>query len=225
LVTAKSDGRATISASANAITGSADFLIRGGRTLAGMVTESAPTTSVTIAGARVAVIDGFYAGAFATTDAGGAFALNDVNGIVTLRISAPGFDDVQMTADTAGPNGLTVRLVPSARTVGDEKVFLVEWGSPLTRSQSTMTFDMHRAGRVDVGTRGSVSAGESSPLCSELRDDDNKLLWDTKVFWLLPAGTTLSLEGGRRYTLKVNDCGWAGRPILIYSRLTATHPY
>jgi len=225
LVTAKSDGRAAISASSSAISASVNFVIRGGRTLSGIVTETAPTTSVMVAGARVTVADGFYAGVSATTDAGGAFTLEDVNGTVNLRISAQHFDDALLTADTASTSPVTVRLLPSARTVTDESVFSVPWGDRQQRYQSTLTFAMHRAGRAEVTTGGSVGAGESSPLCSELRDDDNRLLWETQSFWLGPASATLQLEGGRRYTLKVSDCGWAGRPILNYSRLTATHPY
>jgi hypothetical protein len=226
LVTAKSDGRATISASSSAIAASVDFLIRGGRTLTGIVTESAPTTSVMVAGARVRVADGLYAGVSATTDASGAFTIEDVSGVLNLRISAHDFDDAQVTVDTAGANGLTVRLLPTARTVTDQSEFSVPWGSPLQRYQSTLTFAMHRAGPVDVATFGSVGAGESSPLCSELRDEsNNKLLWEITTNWLGAAQRSLTLEGGKRYTLKISDCGWAGRPILNISRLVATHPY
>jgi len=226
LVTAKSDGRVTIRASVLAITSSVDLVVRrGGRTLKGVVTESAPTTSVMVAGARVTVVDGLYAGVSATTDAGGAFTLDDVDGTVNVTIAAPLFDDSQVTVDTAAASNITVRLLPTARTVTDENAFSVPWGDRQQRYQSTMTFDMHRAGRAEVATQGSVGAGESSPLCSELRDDNDRLLWENKIYWLGPASATLQLEGGRRYTLKISDCGWAGRPILNYSRLTATHPY
>ena len=225
LVTAKSDGRATISASSSAIASSVEFLIRGGRTLTGIVTETAPTTSVMVAGARVTVADGLYAGISATTDASGAFTLEDVNGVVNLQISALHFDEARVTADTTAASPLTVRLLPAARTVTSFKEFWVPWGDRNQRFQSTMTFGMHRPGRVELFTSGSVGSGESSPLCSELRDEDNKLLWEVKTVWLAPAQTALSLAGGRSYTLKVSDCGWAGRPILNGSRLTAVHPY
>ena len=225
LVTAKADGKTTISAAANAVKASVEFLVRGGRTLTGIVTESAPTISVMVAGARVTVTDGLYAGASATTDARGAFSLPDVNGVVNLRISAPTFDDVQIAADTAAPGALTIRLVPSARTVTDADEWFVPWGDPRQTYQAAMTFSMHRPGRVDLATGGTVGAGESAPICSELRDDANKLIWEYKAYWQAPAQVTLSLDGGKQYTVKVNDCGWAGRPILNSYRMSATHPY
>jgi hypothetical protein len=225
LVSAKADGRATISASANAVRSSVDFTVRGGRTFTGLVTESAPTTAVVVAGARVTVVDGLYAGASATTDLAGSFTLSDVNGVLTLRVSAPNFDDAQVSADTAGAGGLTVRLTPANRNVTDSADFASSWGGPDQRWQGTLTFNMHRSGRVDVLTAASLSTGESAPLCSEMRDADNKIIWSVQTPWQTGARDTLSLDGGKRYTIKINDCGFSKVPIVYSYKLTATHPY
>jgi len=225
LVTAKADGDAKISASSNAVSASVDFRVRGGRTLTGLVTETAPTTSTAVAGARVTVADGLYAGAGAITDSRGAFSLTDVNGVLNLRISAPNFDDLQITADTAASAPLTLQLMPSSRTITDSAQWSVPYGDPRQVEQGSMTFSMHRGGRVDLSTGGDLTAGESAPLCSELRDEQNALLWSYKIYYQFPAQQTMTLDGGKRYTLKVTDCGWAGHPIMHAYRLAATHPY
>jgi hypothetical protein len=223
LVTAKADGRATISAAVNTISASADFLIRGGRTLTGIVTETAPTTSVMVAGARVTVTDGLYAGISATTDASGAFTLEEVNGVVNLRISAPHFDDALVTADTAATGPLTVRLLPAARTVTD----VAESGHGFKSVPTvTMTFDMHRSGRVDLSLYASLSpGGDAGGFCGDIHDEAGTLVWSGRGgFWFTGLTTTISLDGGKRYTLAVHSRCFYSAVVTQY-RLSVTHPY
>jgi hypothetical protein len=222
LVTAKMDGRTTISASVDAIAASAEFVVRtGGRTLTGIVTESAPTISRPVAGAQVLVTDGLYAGLSITTDAQGAFVMPDVNGVLNLKISASFFDDALLSADTAVSSGLTVRLFPTDRTVTDSA------DGQGTLSKGTLTFDMHRAGRVDVQVNAVTNYGEYLYwVCGEIRTSDNRMVWSAD--WLIQIGSppkpvTFSLEGGQRYTATLRPC--LGYVSLNSYSMNVTHPY
>jgi hypothetical protein len=83
---------------------------------------------------------------------------------------------------------------------------------------------MVHSGLADVFTAAQASSGESTPLCSELRDESNRLVWSAREPWLGSAGAKLRLEGGRRYELKVSDCFPASKPNLYQTTLIATHP-
>src|SRR6266545_2806339 len=99
--------------------GTTQILVRsGGFTLAGVVTQSAPTESERVAGARVVVAGGVYDGTAAVTDAAGAFSLADVNGSLTLRVSAPDFEETAASADAADA-AVTIRLTPAFRMLTD----------------------------------------------------------------------------------------------------------
>ena len=224
VVTARADGSVRITATVAAVSASSTIVIRGGRTLVGLVTETAPTFATTIAGAQIGIVDGLYQGLTATSDASGAFSLPDVNGVVRLRVSAAHYEDAEVTADTGTP--LTIRLMPVLRIVTDR----IEWvrPSPDARAyQGQLTFVQHRTGPATLVSGASIFTSDSTPTCQELRDDDNRLLWEASVAWQWAARTTITLAGGKRYTLKVFDC-FASRfpyPTLNAYGLTAEHPY
>ena len=224
LVTAKADGNARISASTSEMSAWADVRVFGGRRLAGYVVVSPAAAFVTVAGARVTVIDGPSAGTSATTDESGHFTLFDVDGVLNLRASAPGFDEVQTTGNVTSP-GITIELIRSDHPVIDSAQWSVPGGDPRQIYQGTLTFGMRSSGRVDLSTSASLASGESAPLCSELRDEDNRMVWTMRTIWQGGADATLMLEGGRRYTLKINNCfGETGRPEMYGYRLFAIHP-
>src|SRR5215471_17423021 len=229
LVTARAEGYATISAS---VTGSSDglsfsaltYLAVNGRRLTGHVRITPATAYLGVPGARVMVTDGPYSGMSATTDAGGAFTIADVDGVLNLRISAPGFDDRQMTGDSALKE-ITMEIVRSDHPLIDSAEWAVPYGDARQVSRAELPFSMRSSGRVDLSAAAAVSSGESASFCSELRDDDNRLLWSQKTIWQGMATATVSLEGGRRYTLRISECApGIDKPTMYQYRLFAIHP-
>jgi hypothetical protein len=224
LVIARADGRTTITAAAKDATASVEVLVRGGRTILGHVNESAPTEFLQIAGARVTVVDGIYAGASATTDEGGAFSIADVNGVVNLRISAPAYVDAQATVDLARTSFATIAMRPVIPRRVDRAEFDGSRDGADKRHQFAMTFTARRSGPVELFTLGAMWS-EYYTICSELRDDDNRLVWSVSKFTVSGASrATQSLQGGRRYELKVSDCGAGGQPTIVKGLLVAVHP-
>jgi len=227
LVTTKAEGTAVISVSASGLTASVALQVSGPRapSLEGYVAVSAGTAVVSsVADARVTVADGPYAGVSATTSAAGHFELFEVSGVLHLQISAPGFETSQFTA-TAGSGLVVIPLTRSDHPVVDSALWSVPYGDARSVHQAELTFSMQSAGRVDLSASAQLAAGESAPLCIELRDDDNRMLWTERTFWQGGASTTRTLEGGRRYALKINDCFVeTSRPTMFSYRLFAVHP-
>jgi hypothetical protein len=222
LVTAMADGTVTITASSGSVSGTALILVRsGGFTLAGVVTQSAPTESERVAGARVVVAGGVYDGTAAVTDAAGAFSLADVNGSLTLRVSAPDFEETTATADVADA-AVTIRLTPAFRMLTDS----IEWLRPapgVLRDQGVLNFVMHHGGTVDLTSEASIYYSDTAATCTEVRDESNAVLWRKSSGWQMPVRASVSLAGGKKYELKVFECD-ASRPTLIWYKLTVVHP-
>ena len=223
LVTVKATGAATISASAGGVSALKSFYV-GGRRLSGLVRMAPTAALLAVPGARVTVIDGPYSGASVTTDAYGTFTLFEVDGLLNLRFSAPGFDDRQATGDTES-SGIRIEMTRSDHPVIDSAEWAVPSGDARQVRQAAMTFTMRSSGRVDLSAYASLSSDESAPLCSELRDEGNGLVWSEKHGWQGLARTTVTLDGGRRYTLKINDCdAGTGKPAIYEYHLFAIHP-
>lgn len=87
-------------------------------TLSGQVTESAPTTSTVLAGARVAVVDGANQGKFATTGTDGRYRITGVsNGGYTVSAVLAGYLASALPIGIDGNTTLNFRLDPiAART-------------------------------------------------------------------------------------------------------------
>jgi len=226
LVTAGSDGSASISASSGSVSAAVAILVRsGGLVLAGVVTESAPTENRAVSGARVVVTDGAYEGTVAVTDASGSFTLLDVNGLLHLRITSSEFDDATVTAE-AGGTTVTVRLMPTLRTVADvaERTPSPSPASGSYIYEGRLTFPMHHPGRVDLTIKGTLYWSDSAPFCTELRDETNHVVWDARSSWQMPLQESVSLPSGHMYELKVFDCFVSSRPTVYWFQLTARHP-
>lgn len=84
-------------------------------TLSGIVTESAPTTSTVLAGARVTIIDGANQGKTATTGADGRYSIAGVaNGGYTVTAVVAGYRDGVQPVGINGNTTLDFRLDPLA---------------------------------------------------------------------------------------------------------------
>jgi hypothetical protein len=84
-------------------------------TLSGFVTESAPTTSTLLVGARVTIIDGANQGKTATTGADGRYSITGVsNGGYTVTVTLSGYRDAVVAVGIDGNTTLDIRLDPLA---------------------------------------------------------------------------------------------------------------
>jgi hypothetical protein len=84
-------------------------------TLSGIVTETAPTTSIVLAGARVEFVDGANQGRFATTGSDGRYQITGVvNGGFTVRASLAGYTTAMLPVGINGNTTLDIRLDPTA---------------------------------------------------------------------------------------------------------------
>jgi hypothetical protein len=219
LVTARADGSAVITATASAIAATATIRVKtGGRTLSGLVTQTSTGPETPIVGASVIVVGGVYNGLSAPlTDTRGRFSLVNVNGPLKVRVSAPFFQDAETTADAG--SSVAVRLAPAPGMIVD----MAGWdGSSNERVYyGLLSFVQRRTGPARVRVSANLSS-DAAPRCGELRDDEGRLLWREGQPWTDSVGTTLTLTGGKTYTLKVYDCS-AERPTLIGYALYAGH--
>ncbi len=84
-------------------------------TLSGVVTETPPTISTTLAGVRVAFVDGANQGKFATTGADGRYQITGVvNGGYTVTATLAGYNTVSLPVGINGHTILDFRLDPIA---------------------------------------------------------------------------------------------------------------
>lgn len=87
-------------------------------TVFGTVTESAPTETTMIPGARVEIVSGSGDGTSATTSEDGSFRLGETSGQIEVRVTRTGYITGTFHVTRTGPETrLDGRLVPSPRTV------------------------------------------------------------------------------------------------------------
>lgn len=223
LATAVAPGDATVTASYQSRSITMGVSVRGGQTLQGLVTETAPTTTRAVSGAQVVVVDGPYQGARAITDGSGRFSLPDVAGSLNLRVSRDGFDALSLTADPGGAQ-VTVRLMPALGT--ETSVAEHTCSSPCEadlRDQGRLSFDLHRSGTVTLSALAGVRGSDSWAHCVELRAaDTNQVMFLEQKNADSVFSRTLDLAGGRTYEMRTFSCPAGGR--LSFYRLIAIHP-
>jgi hypothetical protein len=125
-------------------------------TLTGRVTESAPTTSIGIAGARVAFNDGPNAGRSAAADSNGNYSFSGLTtGNANPNASAANYlDQARGLALTANAT-LNFTLMPTPRTLDENLTGSVSGGSPpcgtfLPNPCVTRTIPLHHPGIIDA---------------------------------------------------------------------------
>lgn len=123
-------------------------------TLSGAVTESVPTTSITIAGASVRIVDGQDAGRTATTTSTGSFELTGLRSLggYTIEASAPGY--MTGSQGAVGSNTLTIRLKPTFQLITSTRNETISGGDPACLTSSTdpcrvFAIDAHHNGFVE----------------------------------------------------------------------------
>ena len=88
-------------------------------TLSGVVTETPPTVSTVLAGARVTILDGANAGKGATSDARGEYQIAGVvNGGYTVSVTLAGYVSVARPVGIDGNTTLNLRLDPTSPRTG-----------------------------------------------------------------------------------------------------------
>ena len=170
--------------------------------LHGLVSQAAPKEEPVMT-ARLTVVGGVYDGRIGLTDPFGKFVL-DVVGVVRVHVSAPYFQDTEMTLDSNSP--ALIRLTPVAGMIIDGTA---GFGGG---DQKQLTFSQRSTGpaHLTVGAYMSDYSGFER-FCGELRDDANRVLWQV-TSRAYEESTTLTLTGGRSYALKVYDCTPAPAP-------------
>ena len=218
LVTAKAEGIAVITATAAGIAASVAIRVHvpsAGPYLIGFVTQTGKEEPVI--GARVAVVDGVSQGQTGLSDPFGRFVL-DVIGVVKLRVSAPYFEDTEVTVDASSP--AVIRLAPVQGMIIDAIGFLP------SASPGQLTFSQRSTGLAHLTVKAVMSDTLGfETWCGELRDDENRLLWRTtsRENGGYEATTTATLTGAKNYTLKVYDCTPTGRSGMGLHVLKAEH--
>jgi hypothetical protein len=120
LVTSSGLGTATITATYHDVSGATKVTVTRppAFTISGLVTESVPTTSTVLAGARIEFTDASNEGRFATTDSSGRYQITQVPaGTYNVRATLSGYVDstkqVRVTADAIAD----FALVPTPQTL------------------------------------------------------------------------------------------------------------
>jgi hypothetical protein len=219
LVTARDNGVVSITATASGISRTVSIQVRGAfHLLSGLVTQTGARQDPVI-DAHVTVVDSRYPDLAASSDLSGRFLLN-VAGMIKLHVSAPYFEDTEVTVDASVP--AVIRLTPVPGMIIDAMGFPPA-ASP---SQQQLTFGQLRTGPAHLTVRAEMSDYGFERFCGELRDDENRLLWQgnsKETGYSYEITATLSLTGRTRYTLKVFDCSIGGPAGMGYALLRAEH--
>lgn len=177
-------------------------------TLAGVVTESAPTQTAALTGARVQVTSGPSAGVAGTTDARGTFTLSGLSGAFDLTVTRDGYlPSVQRVQMAVGPNRVAVGLVPVPKTIVE-----AFGGGPANPLASPVSFfrDVHQAGLLIVNNleflrvRTGPGSSQFEPMTVQLYAD-GRLVGESKVDasgYFQDAFRT-EVAGGARYEVRL----------------------
>lgn len=174
-------------------------------TLAGGISETAPTTANKIPGAIVTFVDGSNAGKTATADGAGNYRITGLNrGGFTVRVEAPGYDaissGVEINADVTRNFTLRPVFQPITETLSGD----VSGGSPtcgtfLVKPCRTFTVSVHHGGTLEARLQW---GNRSNDLDLELWSGTNQLADSHRV------GTTeefisSGVSAGSTYQLRV----------------------
>jgi len=173
----------------------------------GTVTESAPTETKMIPGARVEVVSGSGAGTSVTTSQDGSFRLAETSGQIDVSVSRSGYITSTFHVMRTGPETrLDGRLLPSPRTITES--FLYSY----TDLQEPRSFfrPIHSDGLLVVD-RLLIMYGYPLPnpdmMLQVWRGSD--LIGQTRVTPQTPGGgLTVEVAGGALYEIRLSGTRW-----------------
>jgi len=122
LVTSKGVGTATITATYQNVSGSTRVTVTRppSYVLSGLVTESVPTTSTILSGARIEFVDGVNQGKSATTDSTGHYEITQVSeGTFSVRATLSGYADTPKQVTINANSTLDFALVPTLKPISE----------------------------------------------------------------------------------------------------------
>jgi hypothetical protein len=127
-------------------------------TLQGVVSQSAPSTSTPVAGARVEVVDGPNAGRTVQTDGNGFYALTGLaTGAFTLRTTHPDYQSTDRPVSVSRDTTLNVTLRPTPRQLDDTYTGQISGGESTTCSDGTFNKPCRRI-LLPIHNDGALSA-------------------------------------------------------------------
>ncbi len=176
------------------------------RTLTGLVTETDPTQSVRIAGARIEITGGAQVGLSTTSDANGSYQLAGVSGPVDLTITHPDYSARGVSAIRKDAVPVNVQLMPVLRPISVVLRF------PGQGNHST-SFAVHNSGLVSVGEIVLDDFEEGDGYHVELYEGNNTLVAKTFVTRNTPNSPTsrpavsATVGGGYLYTVRFRASG------------------
>lgn len=191
--------------------------------LSGTVTESAPTASKRIAGARVEVADGEHRGKSAITNAEGNYRIEGLSGNLNVNVSAAGYESTGRGFDMSTDRTATFGLRPVFQMLSQEFGGTISGGETticsdgvFTRPCKTVTVDIHHSGalRADLDWFGGaadldLSLWNGSSLIAASRTATQSEMVSSNV------------SGGNSYQLKITY--YTGSAIVTY-RLRVSRP-
>lgn len=124
--------------------------------LSGTVSETIPTASTRIAGARVEVMDGPHAGKSAMTAGDGTFRIEGLTGNLNVRITAPNYEDHSVGFDMSQDRTATINIKPVFAPVNQELTGTISGGDTtcsdgtFTKPCKTINFGLHHNGNIVV---------------------------------------------------------------------------
>jgi hypothetical protein len=119
LVTSMGVGTVTVTATYQNVSGSTKVTVTRppAYVLSGLITESVPTTSTVLSGARVELIDSASQGRFTTADGTGHYQITQVPwGNYNVHVSMPGYVDATQQVTLTANATLDFRLLPTPTT-------------------------------------------------------------------------------------------------------------
>jgi hypothetical protein len=126
--------------------------------LQGVVTESAPTATVPIVGARVEIVDGANAGRAATTDGNGYYALSGLTGSTfTLRTTHAAYQIADRPVTLSRDTTMNVTMRPNPQQLDDSYTGQISGGDPTTCSDGVFVKPCKRIS-LPIHNDGALSA-------------------------------------------------------------------
>lgn len=192
-------------------------------TVSGIVRESDPTSSTTLGGVRIEVIDGTHAGQGATTGSDGKYSISGLSGGLSLRATKDAYESESkgVTVTQARTVDWSLRPTPRQLTEALTRVFRNATGAPgcvfaYSRPCFEETWPIHNPGTVEIRAvwqdyRPNVMFQliYSDWISIDLLKDGNEVAHaQTTAEFPSTTGTTAYIsqpvEGGSVYKLRIN---------------------